>query len=236
VRVSGLRVAGHQPHYLPWLGYVDKLSKVDVFCLVDCIPFDAKLYQHRNRIRTWDGEGQEWLVVPVASRAESPPLLCDLAIEPGSGWAAEHWRRIRTSYERAPHFARYAPFFEDLYARPWERLVDLNAHMIQGLIDQLGLATRLVRASELGVDAAAAENLHVQVCSRVGGTVYLSGAGGGCAHVDEAAFAAAGITHERQQFTHPAYPQIHGPFVPSLGAIDLLFNCGEESRRILTDG
>src|SRR5262249_57119000 len=54
-------VAGHQPHYCPWLGYVDKISKVDVFCQIDVIPFDEQLFQHRNRIRAWTPSGEEWL-------------------------------------------------------------------------------------------------------------------------------------------------------------------------------
>ena len=58
-------VAGHQPHYCPWLGYVDKIGSVDVFCQIDVIPFEEQLFQHRNRIRAGNAAGEEWLVVPL---------------------------------------------------------------------------------------------------------------------------------------------------------------------------
>ena len=30
--------AAHQPHYLPWLGYLDKLAKADLFVVMDDLP------------------------------------------------------------------------------------------------------------------------------------------------------------------------------------------------------
>ena len=46
-------------------------------------------------------------------------------------------------------------------------------------------------------------------------------------------FERAGVTVEWQDYRHPTYPQQHGEFVPYLSAIDLLLNCGDESRAIL---
>ncbi len=40
---------------------------------------------------------------------------------------------------------------------------------------------------------------------------------------------------EWQNYQHPTYPQQHGEFTPHLSAIDLLFNCGEESTRVIAD-
>jgi hypothetical protein len=37
------------------------------------------------------------------------------------------------------------------------------------------------------------------------------------------------------RLAHPVYPQQTEPFMPNLAAIDLLFNCGPGSRRIIDD-
>jgi hypothetical protein len=228
-----ITAAGHQPHYLPWLGYVDKASKVDVFCLMDTVPFEAHLFQHRNRIRAVDGEAENWLVVPVTTRETPGPPIMDVAIDERVRWREDHWRRVEAAYGDAPHFAAYAPFFVDVYAREWKRLVDLNHHMLEGILRFLGIRTRVVRASALGC-VPGDPNVLVEVCRAVGARTYLSGAGGNCVHLDETRLHAAGIEHRKQEFTHPSYPQGEARgsgFVPRLAVVDLLFNCGPDAVR-----
>src|SRR5512137_468969 len=50
--VVGMIVAIHQPQYLPWLGYFDKMLKADVFCYLDTVQYKKNEWQNRNRIRT----------------------------------------------------------------------------------------------------------------------------------------------------------------------------------------
>ena len=56
-------VAVHQPQYLPWLGYFDKIDKADVFVLLDTVQFKKNEWQNRNKIKT--AQGWQWLTVPV---------------------------------------------------------------------------------------------------------------------------------------------------------------------------
>ena len=230
-RPEGRVVAGHQPHYCPWLGYVDKIASVDVFCQIDVIPFDEQLFQHRNRIRAGNASGEEWLVVPVVAK-DGDQLIMDVEIDNRVPWRELHWERINGSYARAPHFSAYAPFLADLFAREWQRLVDLNEYMLQGLLGFLGVGTRLVRASALGVRLGEG-NVLVDVCRALGATTYVSGAGGNCPHLDESALGGAGIVHRTQRFTHPVYPQLHGEFMPRMAVLDLLFNCGPGAARVI---
>ena len=62
---------------------------------------------------------------------------------------------------------------------------------------------------------------------------YLSGVGARD-YINEEEFSAAGVRLEWQEFTHPVYPQQNGPFVPDLSCLDLLFNCGINSKEILS--
>ena len=230
-RPEGRVVAGHQPHYCPWLGYVDKIASVDVFCQIDVIPFDPQLFQHRNRIRAGNAAGEEWLVVPLVAKS-GEQLIVDVEIDNHVPWREQHWERIESSYGHAPYFGNYAPFLADLYRREWRRLVDLNEYMLQGLLDFLGIGTRVVRASALGVRLGDG-NVLVDVCRALGATNYVSGAGGNCPHLDESALGGAGIAHRVQRFTHPVYPQLHGGFMPRMAVVDLLFNCGPEATRVI---
>jgi hypothetical protein len=62
--------------------------------------------------------------------------------------------------------------------------------------------------------------------------VYLSGEFGKD-YLDEKIFTAHGIKVVYQRFLHPEYKQMFEPFIPNMSAIDLLFNYGEGSKRIL---
>jgi hypothetical protein len=55
-------------------------------------------------------------------------------------------------------------------------------------------------------------------------------------YLDVAQFDAHGIAVDWQEFSHPVYPQLHGEFVPYMSAIDLILNCGDQSRAVLTAG
>ncbi len=59
-------MAAHQPQYLPWLGYLDKIDRADVFVLLDRVQFKKNEWQNRNRIKR--AGGWHWLTLPVRHR------------------------------------------------------------------------------------------------------------------------------------------------------------------------
>jgi hypothetical protein len=61
-----LIVAVHQPQYLPWIGYFDKMRRADVFCYLDDVQYKKNEWQNRNRIKT--AQDWQWLTVPVRYR------------------------------------------------------------------------------------------------------------------------------------------------------------------------
>jgi hypothetical protein len=63
---------------------------------------------------------------------------------------------------------------------------------------------------------------------------YISGPFGRD-YLDEEKFAAAGIDIRYQDYEHPVYPQLYPGFEPYMSGIDLLFNHGPESLRMLGD-
>src|SRR6185369_9034093 len=81
-------VAAHQPHYLPWLGYLDKLGKSDVFVVMDDLQFEAQNYQNRQRLKLADGPA--WLSVPLAHGSQSD-LINEKRIV-GCGSPKQHWQ------------------------------------------------------------------------------------------------------------------------------------------------
>ena len=48
-------LTAHQPAYLPWLGYFDKIIRSDVFIFLDSVQFEKNSFTNRNKIKTPQG-------------------------------------------------------------------------------------------------------------------------------------------------------------------------------------
>ena len=219
----------HQPQFMPWLGYFDKMDQVDCFVLLDQVQFKKNEWQNRNRIRT--AQGWQYLTVPVLH--EFPQRLDQVRINNQTDWRRKHVQALETHYGKAPHYGRYAPLFLELLARDWERLSLLNEAVLSALAGAFGITTPIVRASQFEAREEQTGRL-VDLCKAVGADCYLAGAGGrGYMNLEK--FEAAGIAVEFQDFVSPEYAQVYRPFVAGLSAVDLLFNCGGEGFRYVRD-
>jgi hypothetical protein len=223
----------HQPQYLPWLGYFEKIAKSDAFVFLDNVQYKEREFQNRNKIRTTDG--WMWLTVPVISKGMGRQKVSDEAIDDGRRWRKQHLMSLKTSYANAEFFDRYFGFFEAVYAKTWEKLSDLNIHIIQHLLEELSITTTVYFESKLDVTATKTERI-VQLCKKLGAKSYLSGIGGKD-YLDEAQFSDAGVALAYQEFIHPIYRQQYmlsgDDFLPYMCMLDLLFNEGPRSGDII---
>lgn len=217
----------HQPQYLPWLGYIDKIDKAEVFVILDTVQFKKNEWQNRNRIKT--AQGWQWITVPVLFKF--PEKIHEVGIDNTTNWKKKHLHALVTNYSQSSHFASHKPFFEDIYNRSWERIADLNLEIIKYLIKALRLETELVMASSLRLREGQSERL-IDICKTLHCDKYLAGIGGS-GYMNLEAFEREGIEVVFQDFNHPVYNQLYGTFEPGMSVIDLLFNCGEKSMDIL---
>ena len=231
-------VAIHQPHYLPWLGYLSRMACADLFVLLDHVQFERGNYQNRTRIRVDDGVSCEprWLTVPVEQRSRDERIVdkrVDNRLEGPRHWARVHFLTLRHAYREAPYLARYLPKLEALYRTPFASLVELDAALLEFLRAELAIRTPIVRSSSLAPQGAKSD-LVLDLCRRVGASALLVGLGASRRYLDRQAFARAGVGLVMQQFEHPQYRQCGAaPFTAGLSAIDLLLNCGPDSRHVL---
>ena len=91
-------VAAHQPQYLPWLGYFDKIDKADVFVLLDTVQFKKNEWQNRNKIKT--AQGWQWLTVPVMFK--HPQRINEVPINKTVRWQHKQRQAILSNYKKAP--------------------------------------------------------------------------------------------------------------------------------------
>src|SRR5207253_7130508 len=116
-----MRVAIHQPQFLPWLGYLDKIDQADLFVVLENVQFKKNEWQNRNRIRT--AQGWQWMTVPVLH--DFGQKINETKINNKVSWRQDHLRAVELNYRKAPHFDRYFPHFENVLAQEWEKLADI---------------------------------------------------------------------------------------------------------------
>lgn len=221
----------HQPHYLPWLRYFEKIDACDVFILLDTVQFTKNGWQNRNKIKTAQGD----LVLTVPVHANSDTTIAEVAIDTQRRWQRRHQRAIEQNYKRAPYFEWTMDTIDAFYLRPFESLAELNREMLWAWMDLLGIDTPIHVASELNVDGTATERL-VNLVRAVGGDAYYSGAHALDVYLDAQVVTNAGIGLQLQQWTAPEYPQLHREFIPDLSILDLVMNVGPDALAVIRSG
>ncbi|MEK6738914.1 MAG: WbqC family protein [Planctomycetota bacterium] len=218
----------HQPQYLPWVGYFDKIDRADVFVLLDNVQYKKNEWQNRNRIKT--AQGWQWITVPVLHRHTEK--ITEVKINNTVDWPKKHLHALKYHYAKTPFSREFMGFFEEMLSARWERLVEINVHAIQYLCKALGIQKEILMAS--GIPSLREEPTHrlIDICKHLHADTYLSGKDG-AKYMDLEAFAQAGVNVTFQDFHHPVYPQLYGAFEPCMSVVDLLFNCGGDSLKIL---
>ena len=222
-------LVGHQPEYIPYLGFFQKVARADHFMIVDHVQYARKDFQNRNYIRS--PSGKLLLTVPVLTKNRFYQPINKVSINPSVVWARKHWRSIHFSYKDAPFFERYAEVLKEVYEKDWVMLSDLTIHLIELMLEWLDIHVPISRSSHLGISKSSTETL-IEMCRKVGADAYISGQGAR-EYLDVALLESAGIRHHFVNFKHPVYPQLHESFMPNLSALDVLFNCGDEAVDVL---
>jgi hypothetical protein len=224
-------VSIHQPQYLPWLGYFDKIDRADVFVLLDNVQFKKNEWQNRNRIKT--AQGPQWLTVPVLYRF--PQLICEVGINSKERWQHKQRQAILSNYRKAPCWPLLEPFFEEIFAREWKTIGELNIHVVRELAALMGIFTPIHVASELTAFPDDPDERLIAITRHFGADAYLAGSGGHD-YMDLEKYNTAGIKVSFQEYTHPVYAQMFGDFEPFMSVVDLIYNHGAESIEIIRRG
>ena len=237
-----MRVAIHQPHYFPWLGYFDKMAKVNRFVLMDEIQLEDRSYMLRNRFLQKDGT-LTYLSVTAAKKGYREKKYNEIEVVDVPRWQRKHASYICDLYRKSPYleevFSEISPVFEKKY----RYLVDVTYDSILSIMKLLNIPTEIVLQSnlncakneKLGEDKTERQSNDVlALCQAAKATAYLTGSGFSLEFLNTKKFEEAGIPVAIQEYRCPAYRQEYSnEFIPNISALDLLLNCGiEESRRL----
>jgi hypothetical protein len=229
---SDLVIVGiHQPHFLPWLGYLNKLWHSERFVWLHSVQYRKNYFQNRTKIRDGRPEAM-WLTLPVHAHLGA---AIESVVVADPTWRRRVGRTVEQCYGKAPHFSVSWPPIWEALAGSSERLEDVNYRSLAAVLDLLGFdRSRIVRAGELRVETGDPTLRLVELCRALGADRYLAGRGGrNYLRVEE--FEKVGIEVVWQEFdaSRATYRQGGPGFVPGLSVVDALFNLGPQKCREL---
>jgi hypothetical protein len=223
-----MKCAIMQPTFMPWAGYFNLISEVDVFVFLDDVQLEKQSWQTRNRILLQGAPA--WIAVPVRHRALSQTIgeteVCDQY-----KWRTKLVRQLTQAYAKHPHRTEMLEVANLLPQIPDEGLAAINIAIIRACCARMGLAPIFATSSELGIAAPRTERL-VRMCQHFGCDEYVSPAGA-ADYLAEDRFTEIGSVRLRlQQYAPKPYPQPRTDvFVSHLSIIDVAASIGWESAK-----
>lgn len=222
-------VSIHQPHFLPWIGYFNKVLHSDAFVWLNYVQYRKNYFQNRTRLKNTDEEPL-WLTLPVHAKHDMP---IDQVIIADSRWRVRVCKTVEQCYRKTPYFAECWPALSAAIMQAPDSLDGANYQTFQAVLQLLeGHHVRIIRAEEITVNSDDPTGRLVDMCRFLGATRYIAGKGGhNYLRVEE--FEKAGIAVDWQQFdpARVVYSQLGERFVPGLSVIDCIFNLGPAKAR-----
>lgn len=210
----------HQPEFLSYLGFFDKVSQCDKLLLLDGVNFRKNYFQNRNRVMGHDKP--MWLTVPVEKHNHKP--INEIRIT--SEWSRRREKYLKTLdavYKNAPYKGSVLSELEDIWMEDYELLVELNCNLMIWAMKYCGLEkpVELTSFAECTKDKA---ELIVDLCKHYEVTEYLAGISGKD-YLSKNDFEPIKLSHHEYRIR--PYKQCHSSeFVPYLSVLDAMLNQG----------
>ncbi|MBS3742318.1 MAG: WbqC family protein [Candidatus Cloacimonetes bacterium] len=232
--MNNITFAIHQPNYIPWLGYFYKIAKSEKFVFLDDVQYPrGQSYSNRNRIKT--PNGPTYLTIPISIPSGNKGKVSYKEVKfANNRWKRKHLKTLEFNYKRADYYDEVYPFVENIIQKDLS-FAELNMQLIKEICKYLNIATPTYKLSNLLNDYGSKTRLIIDIAKELEANTYLSGTGGGKEYNDRELLSKNNIKLIYSDFEHPQYKQLWGDFTPNLSILDLLFNCGAESKKILVE-
>ncbi len=225
-----MKFATHQPSFIPWPGLVHKALNTDRLVLLDQVQYPRGFsWINRNRLKGMHGTA--WFTIPVLKKGLGFQIINQVRVLRDERWKKKHLMTLEHFYKNAPFFQEHFDFFRRLYSSTPKRLIHWNLAAIDHIFRSFGVEQGYVLQSELSATGGGTDLL-VNIAEKLGADVLVAPRAGK-GRIDTEKLKEAGISVEWLDYQSPVYPQLWGDFIKNLSAMDMLFNCGPQSRKIM---
>lgn len=225
----------HQPEHLPWLGFLNKAAKAELFVILDSVQFEKNYFQNRNRILGTNGV--QWIGIPVSLSGHMNASIAETLISNvDKKWREKYLKTIQMSYGKYPYFNEVYPLIEESIGIETDHFSDINIAIIEKLFAKLDIKCDIVLSSQLNVEGLKSD-LILDICKKTNADAYIAGPFGRD-YLNLSDFNNEQIKVYYNDYEHPIYKQKRSnEFISHLSGIDLFMNVGfTEGKKIMMQG
>ena len=226
-----------QSVYMPWLGYFNMINDADIFVFLDDAQWTKRDWRNRNRIRT--PQSWCWLTVPIKmEKAHYDYKICEVKIDNSQNWQENHLGRLDSLYRKAPYYKEIYTPLKNILGKKHKYMADINYELISWISDYLNLKSiKFLFSQDMGIPP----ELHktdrlVWILEKLGNIEYYISGLAAKSYLEIDKFNEKKIKVEWHDYKHPFYNQNiwkSDIFIPYLSVVDLLFNHGKDSSKII---
>jgi len=218
-----VRLALLQPVFIPDLHDVAMIAASDIVVLQDMEIWSRKGRVHRAKIRTPDGT--QYINIPVVTEDRDKPIK-QVRIDHSSNWIEQMLRSLEFNYRNSIYYDFYEPEItaDFLSAKEYEYLMPFNLFLRKRLFRFLEFepSSQIVFSSSLKEYDAGPD----QLAKNLQAARYIQ-------EHDARHYQRQGKNKSEFDFTNPIYRQHFDGFEPDCCLLDLLFQYGPESFRVI---
>jgi hypothetical protein len=140
----------HQPDFLPWLGFFDKISFADQFIVLDDVQFSRRGWTHRDKIDI--GGKIRWLTVPV-KKTNYDQTINKIEISYDNDWIDYHFNILQESYKNEKNYKRFVKELFEIYEKKFSLLIDFNFELLKLIISKMKIKTKILFSSDFNISS-----------------------------------------------------------------------------------
>ena len=141
----------HQPHYFPWLGYLDKMAKAGQFIILDEVQLTDRSPMVRNKFLTFSG-AEEMLSLSVQKKGYRDKKTRDIELFDIENIQKRHKRFFELNYKKAEFFDEIMEAVCPIFERPYSKLIEIQMDTVFLMRELFGIKTEIIYQSQLQYD------------------------------------------------------------------------------------
>lgn len=164
----------HQPDFLPWIGFFQKLKKSDIFVVLDDVQFIRRGWINRDKILI--NNKHSWLTVPVKSKGKYEELIKNIMIDYSKNWVDEFSKTIFHNYHKCPYYEEHGPKMIKIFQKKQKYLIDLNMELIEYVSRYFKIKRKIIFSSSLKLKKKKSEKI-LEILKLLNANEYITGSG-----------------------------------------------------------